>query len=107
MITKIQILFQKGLRQTMTQFFPTIWPFLTSSIICRTVFNRTTPLDFSDPASFGSVSAKAKNKELINFFRSQDQRLQTSISNDWTSDVKSRPKVKTMRRNHTTSLTEI
>lgn len=28
----------------------------TCSMICRMVFNRTTPEDFSEPASFGSVS---------------------------------------------------
>ena len=50
----------------MTLFFPTVWPsgdFLTCSIICLTVFNRTTPVDFSDPASLGSVSAEEKKIE--------------------------------------------
>lgn len=32
----------------------------TCSMICRMVFNRTTPEDFSEPASLGSVSIEMK-----------------------------------------------
>lgn len=35
----------------------------TCSMICRMVFNRTTPEDFSEPASFGSVSNKKQTSK--------------------------------------------